>query len=346
MRKLVTVRAVDAIHPIPDADAIECAVVEGWTVVIKKGEFAVGDRCVFFEIDSFLPLSDERYAFLDKNAITWNERRGVRLRTIKLRGQISQGLILPLALFPEIGAEALADPQSRQHDWTLTLGIDKWEAALPASLSGDIAGAFPSFIAKTDQERIQNLPELLSADDGERFEVTVKLDGSSMTVFHRDGDTGVCGRNWRLHETSNNSLWRTARQDRLLEALSALGRNIALQGELIGEGIQGNPEKLRGQQFHLFDVFDIDRSDYCGVEERGAIVEALRGHGAAVRTVPLLETIGLDRFGGSIAEVLAYAEGPSLNPATAREGVVFKRLDGRLSFKAISNAYLLKHSDR
>ncbi|ATE71671.1 RNA ligase (ATP) [Lysobacter capsici] len=346
MRKLVTVRVVDAIEPIVGADAIECALVEGWTVVIKKGEFAAGDRCVFFEIDSFLPLADPRYEFLAKNAITWNERYGVRLRTIKLRGQISQGLILPLSLFPEIDATALADPQLRQRDWTTALGIDKWEPSIPASLSGVIEGAFPSFIAKTDQERIQNLPELLAGDDEARFEVTLKLDGSSMTVFHRDAVTGICGRNWQLSETTNNTLWRVAREDRLLEALAALGRNIALQGELVGEGIQGNPEKLRGHQFHLFDVFDIDRSEYCGVEERMALVEALRAAGASLRTVPVLEVTSLQRFGGSMSAILAYAEGPSLNPDTVREGVVFKRLDGKLSFKAISNRYLLKHSDR
>lgn len=344
MRKLVTVRTVDAIRPIPGADAIECAIVEGWTVVIKKGEFAVGDRCVFFEIDAFLPLDDPRFAFLGKAAITWNEQRGVRLRTMKLRGQISQGLILPLSQFAEI--DALADPALRQRDWAELFGIGKWEPVIPACLSGEVEGAFPSFIAKTDQERIQNLPEVLAANDGLAFEVTVKLDGSSMTVFHNAGALGVCGRNWQLRETPGNSLWRVARENRLLEALATLGRNVALQGEIIGEGIQGNPEKLRGQQFHVFDVFDIDRGSHCGMDERHAIVDALRVLGAGVRTVPLLEVSTLERFGGSMAQVLAYAEGPSLNPGTSREGVVFKRLDGGLSFKAISNSYLLKHSDR
>lgn len=346
MRKLVTVRTVDFVRPIPGADAIECAVVEGWSVVIKKGEFAVGDRCVFFEIDAFLPLDDPRFAFLEKAAITWNEQRGVRLRTMKLRGQISQGLILPLSQFPEIDALALADPDLRHRDWAELLGIGKWEPVIPACLSGEVEGPFPSFISKTDQERIQNLPEVLAANDGLAFEVTVKLDGSSMTAFHNAGAVGVCGRNWQLRETPGNSLWRVAREDRLLEVLATLGRNLALQGEIIGEGIQGNPEKLRGQQFHVFDVFDIDRGAYCGMDERNAVIDALRVLGATVRSVPLLEVAALDRFDGSMAGVLAYAEGPSLNPGTSREGVVFKRLDGGLSFKAISNTYLLKHADR
>ncbi|MDK2126420.1 RNA ligase (ATP) [Parachitinimonas caeni] len=348
MRKLVTVRKVDAIQPIPGADAIECATVEGWTVVIKKGEFQPGERCVFFEIDAFLPLADPRYAFLAKNKVRWNEKEGIRLRTIKLRGQLSQGLILPLADFPEISArlDGLSDIRLREQDFADLLGIEKWEAPIPAELGGEVEGAFPAFIRKTDQERIQNLPDVLSSRADEVFEVTVKLDGSSMTVFHHEGVSGVCGRNWWLKETPSNSLWQVARQDRLTEALTALGRSLALQGEIVGTGIQGNPEKLQGKAFYLFDIFDIDRGSYLGPVERLAVVDQLRALGATIQLVPILELTTLRRFGGQLAQVLAYAEGPSLNPATSREGVVFKQLDGSFSFKAISNSYLLKHGDR
>lgn len=347
MRKLVTVRKVASLRAIPGADAIECASVEGWDVVVKKGEFQPGDSCVFFEIDAFLPLADARYAFLAKNKITWNDAEGIRLRTIKLRGQISQGLILPLASFPEITEAATLSPQAlRELDFSERLGIQKWEAPVPASLAGEIEGAFPSVIRKTEQERIQNLPGLLTDQADLEFEVTVKLDGSSMTVFHHDGVVGVCGRNWWFRETAGNSLWRVARESRLVDALAAFPRNLALQGEIIGAGIQGNPEQLKGQAFHLFDVYDIDRQAYLGREERGQVVRELRALGATLDEVPFLETTSLAKFGGDLAQVLAYAEGPSLNPQTLREGVVFKRLDGSFSFKAISNSYLLKHGDR
>ncbi|MFZ6871769.1 RNA ligase (ATP) [Undibacterium sp. Di27W] len=342
MRKLVTIRTVSNIRPIPDADAIECASVDGWSVVVKKNEFQIGDACVYFEIDSFLPLSDARFAFLEKNKIIWNEKPGIRLRTIKLRGQISQGMILPLNQFPELAGLA----NDGDTDFSQILGIEKWEPVIPASLSGEVEGAFPEYIRKTDQERIQNLTEILSDQAQEEFEVTIKLDGSSMTVFHNAGVSGVCGRNWWIRESETNSLWRVARQNKILDALIAYGRNLALQGEIIGEGIQGNPEKLRGQDFYLFDIFDIAAGRYLGREERQQALTALRELGATVHEVPWLENMTLGNFGGDITKVLDYAEGGSLNPTTAREGVVFKRLDGSMSFKAISNTYLLKHADR
>ncbi|MCL2715753.1 MAG: RNA ligase (ATP) [Alphaproteobacteria bacterium] len=352
MRKLVTIRMISEIRPIPNADAIECACVEGWTVVIKKGQFRSGDLCVYFEIDSFLPLSDDRFGFLAGNRITWEDKEGVRLRTVKLRGQISQGLILPLSDFPEIekvrNQHQGSEVDLRGIDFSGDIHVEKWEAPVPANLAGEIEGALPSFIAKTDQERIQNLPEILECPGSEDnlYEVTVKLDGSSMTVFHNGGKSGVCGRNWQYRETASNSLWRIARRDRLLEALERLGRNIALQGEIIGEGIQGNPEKLRGQEFRLFDVFDIDRYAYLGRTARQEVVTALMEAGATIKEVPYLGEVSLGQFKGEMSEILAFAEGPSLNPATTREGVVFKRLDGKQSFKVISNRYLLKHAYR
>jgi RNA ligase (TIGR02306 family) len=346
-RKLVTVRKVDAVRAIPGADAIECATVEGWNVVIKKGEFQAGDSCVYFEIDSFLPLQDTRFAFLAKSKIVWNGKEGVRLRTLKLRGQVSQGLILPLTEFPEIDIKGITSWETlRQRDFSAELGIEKWEAPIPAGLSGEVEGAFPSFIRKTDQERIQNLTGVLTDDVEAWYEATIKLDGSSMTVFHNAGQSGVCGRNWQLKESASNSLWRVARREKFIESLQAYGRNIALQGEIIGEGIQGNPEKLRGQAFLLFDVFDIDTQAYLGRQERRKVVEDLRALGAVLLEVPCIEVLQLSRFKGSVAIVLDYAEGPSLNVESAREGVVFKRIDGAFSFKAISNTYLLKHGDR
>jgi RNA ligase (TIGR02306 family) len=343
MRILASVRRVRAINPIEGADFIVKAQVDGWECVAKKGEFNVGDLGVYFEIDSFLPGQDPRYAFLEKTFITYEGVVGARIRTQKFKGQIAQGLLLPLNLFPEV-----TSPMEGM-DLTAILGIKKWERAIPAELAGEIEGAFPVFIRKTDEERIQNLIDVLPIEiAGQTFEQTVKLDGTSMTVFFtlQEGQSvsGVCGRNWWLRETENNSLWRVARRNRLLEALVDLGRPLALQGELIGEGIQGNNEKLKGQEFFLFNVFDIATQCYLSPEERQAVANELRARGATVKEVP---TLGLVTFptDTSVDAILAMADGPSLN-ATNREGLVFKRLDGQFSFKAISNWYLAKYADR
>jgi len=343
MRKLATVRRIDAIQPIPDADAIECAVVGGWTVVVKKGEYAEGDVAVYCEIDSWIP--HELAPFLSKNQAprVYESVAGERLRTIRLRGQLSQGLLLPFTA--AMGIEIGAPPGAKFTDYigvdvSEMLGIIKWEPPIPAQLGGQVKGNFPSSIPKTDQERIQNLSSKL--DDwksrGYHWEITEKLDGTSMTVFlERDGRFGVCGRNWDLTETDDNSLWRAARADDIENKLRALGRAIAIQGELIGEGIQGNAYRLKGQQFWVYDVYDITETRYLSARERIVLIGSL-----GLNHVPL---IGAGELDADIPTLLRWAEGKSqLCSTTEREGLVYKCMeDPGISFKAISNKFLLKN---
>ena len=186
MRKLASIQKIQNLRPIPNADLIEVADVLGWSVVVKKGDFQVGDLAVYYEIDSFLNADDKRYATFEDRFINWGDKRGMRLKTIKLRKQISQGLVLKLDQFPEI-----KNPQEGD-DVTEVLKIEKWESLAEAHGNGGgmgqkTAGAtpFPAFIRKTDQERVQNYTNELPkhTNDDEDFEVSIKLDGSSMTVF-------------------------------------------------------------------------------------------------------------------------------------------------------------------
>jgi RNA ligase (TIGR02306 family) len=226
-------------------------------------------------------------------------------------------------------------------DVTEILGIQKWEAPIPASLSGDVEGVFPTVVPKTDQERIQNLTEELKewqSNSAFTWEVTEKLDGSSMTVFVHDDRAGVCSRNWALKETAGNTLWSVARREGLIEKVRQTGRNLALQGELIGEGIQGNPYKIKGQDFLLFDIYDIDRGEYLGPVERRVFAET---HG--IKHVPVLATeMVIEEW---VTGLLTMADGVSiLNPKTNREGWVFKcNTFGGPSFKTISNKWLTKN---
>lgn len=343
MRKLATIRIVKELTEIPGADAIVAASVDGWKCVVKKGEFNVGEFGVYFEIDSFLPAADERYAFLAKQFITFEGEQGARLRTIRLRKQLSQGLILPLSLFPELDGSVLGDDVSDK------LGIKKWEPTIPAQLAGEVEGLFPTFIRKTDQERIQNLEVEIAENQGNVFEQSVKLDGTSMTVYLNHGKAGVCGRNWELRETESNSLWRTARKSHLIDALHWVsdangGINLAFQGELIGEGIQGNPEKIKGQEFYLYDIWDIDNQRYISSEDRKTLLHYLETAGFKINHVPVLDEEFV--LNSSVEDLLILADGPSLNTNEKREGLVYKRKDGNFSFKTISNWYLEKHGDR
>lgn len=343
-RKLATIRKIDEIRPIEGADAIEAAVVGGWTVVVKKGEFKAGDLAVYLEIDSWVPHELAPFLSKGQEPREYNGIKGERLRTVKLRGQVSQGLLLPLnvlAIKTDSG-EYLGDwEQFEEYDVSERLGIQKWEAPIPAQLAGDVEGVFPAVIPKTDQERIQNLTEQLKEWQGNldfHWEVTEKLDGSSMTVFVHGDREGVCSRNWALKETAGNTLWTVARRERLIEKLRDSGRNLALQGELIGEGIQGNAYKITGQEFYLFDIYDINRGEYLTPLERRLFCDT---HG--IKHVPVLaKEMVIQEW---VSGLLTMADGTSmLNPKAAREGLVFKcNTFGGPSFKAISNRWLLKN---
>lgn len=329
-RKLASIRTITDIQPIPDADSIEVVSIGGWKVVTKKGEYQVGDMCIYCEIDSFLPILPQ-YEFLRKSSYKkmTDGTEGFRLKTIKLRGQVSQGLVLPISALPE--GRTLFEGM----DVTGVLSITKYEPPIPASLSGQVKGMFPSFIQKTDEERVQNLSDVYPFNKSLRFYVTEKLDGSSATFYFKDGVFGVCSRNLELKETPDNTFWKVARQLKLEEILGTLDENICLQGELIGEGIQGNPYKIKGQTVKFFNAFNIDEYRRLSFTEFSNLMNKFK-----LDTVPVLdENFNLPK---TIDELLLFAEGKSLlNPNTEREGLVIRSQDISISFKAISNKFLL-----
>lgn len=334
MRKLATIRVIDALNPIEGADAIECATIGGWKVVVKKGEFNVGDRAVYCEIDSWIPTELAPFLSKGKEPRVFEGIKGERLRTVKLRGQLSQGLLLNLdSAIPQTNTFAEGDDVSE------LLNIVKWERPMNAQLAGMARGNFPSVIPKTDQERVQNLKKEIAgaAETGLQFELTEKLEGSSMTVYLIDGEFGVCSRNLDLKETEGNSFWATARRDDIEEKMRIAGmNNFAIQGELIGPGIQGNIYKLSTPEFRVFDVYNIQDGAYLVPHERRALIKVLD-----LLHVPVL-LIDKDLGVGSVDDILLWAEGASkLNDKQEREGIVFKEVNGGMTFKAISNKYLL-----
>ena len=339
MRKLATIRKIDAIRPIEGADAIECAVIGGWTVVVKKGEYKAGDLAVYCEIDSWIPLEIAPFLQKGDRGYEYNGVQGNRLRTIKLRGQLSQGLLLPASIVTQDGVDGTEYPFIEGSDVTELLGIQKWERPVPTQLAGLVKGDFPSKIPKTDQERVQNLVNEIDASRSrvDVYEVTEKLEGSSMTCYLIDGEFGVCSRNLDLKRDENNAFWKTAIKESIEEKLRGVGFDVAIQGELIGPGIQGNIYKLSDTEFHIFDVFDIQTQKYFDPVDRRLFVEKL-----GLKHVPVISTVQcLD----TVEDIITWADGKSMLQDTKREGIVFKHNDGGMTFKAISNEYLLKHGD-
>jgi RNA ligase (TIGR02306 family) len=338
-RKLATVRKISNIQPIEGADKIELATIDGWKVVVAKDvNHKVGDLIVYCEVDSFLPIREE-FEFLRKTSFKkMGDQEGFRLKTIRLRGQISQGLIVPLDVLLKHGVSS--EDVFEGLDVTGTLGIVKYEPPIPADLAGKVKGLFPSFIRKTDEERVQNLAsdyEKYRAQNklGMKFYVTEKLDGSSATFYLKDEVFSVCSRNLELIETEGNTFWKVARELELEDKLKTIGFNVCLQGELIGEGIQGNPYKIKGQTVRFFNGFNIDTQENIPFLEFTEITQKL-----GLTTVPILD-FDFD-LPSSIDDMLEYAESPSnLNSNFGREGVVVRSYDRTISFKSISNQFLL-----
>jgi RNA ligase (TIGR02306 family) len=331
-RKLATIRVISDIRPIEGADMIELATVGGWNIVVAKNVgHKVGDHVVYCEIDSFLPIKEE-FEFLRKSSYKkMGDQEGFRLKTIKLRGQVSQGLILPMSVFGDFSWTAYEGL-----DVTNRLGIVKYEPPIPAELSGKVKGGFPSFLHKTDEERVQNLVKEYGEykfTSTHQFYMTEKLDGSSATFYMNEGEFGVCSRNLELLETEGNTFWKVARELDLENKLKDKG-NICLQGELIGEGIQGNPYKIKGQNVHFFNAFDIDKQTRLGINEFLVLLDDME-----LVSVPILDVAML--LPDTVKGMLELAEGKSrLNDKTEREGVVVRSLDNTISFKAISNKFL------
>ena len=354
MRKLATIRRIAEIRPIENADAIEHVRVDGWWVVDTVDKFQVGDLVIYLEIDSWVPTELAPFLSKGKEPREYNGVKGERLKTIKLRGAVSQGLLLPIPT-------ELNDPTQFAEglDVTELLGVQKWEPPIPAQLRGKIVGNFPNWLRKTDEDRIQNCFKDVSPRLNESWFIEEKVDGSSMTVGYRKGDFildkdgqpipeefVVCSRNLSLKlEDEDNTFVRIAKESSIQDAMKAYGRNLGISGELIGEGVQGNKYDIKGHRWLVFNIFDVDTGKYVSAKERQLIIRDLVALGATIEQVPVITAVGTTLLDGlSVDDFLEMAEGKSvLNPKTEREGLVFKnQTDPDISFKAISNRWLLK----
>jgi RNA ligase (TIGR02306 family) len=347
-RKLATIRRIKDIVPIEGADAIELALVDGWQVVVAKNVgHKVGDKVVYCEIDSFLPIKEE-FEFLRKSSYKkMGDQEGFRLKTIKLKNTLSQGLILPYSVIP-IAQFASAHDLPEGMDVSEMLGIVKYDPPVPAQLAGKVKGNFPSFLRKTDELRLQNLEKEYQEwvfSSKHQFYATEKIDGSSFTCYVKDGVFGVCSRNLELEETEDNTFWKVARNLDLENKLKSLGRNVCFQGEMTGQSVQGNHYKMNEQTVFFYNIYFIDEMEYASFNEFKGILDALD-----LESVPVISSLfefptdENNQF--TTASLLKYAEGKSvLNDKVEREGLVIRSLDRTISFKAISNKFLLGKKD-
>ncbi len=356
-RKLATIQKIRSLEPIENADSIEKATVLGWSLVVKKGEFKEGELCVYCEIDSILP---------DKPEFEFLKDKKFRIKTIRLRGQTSQGIAFPLSILPN-------KKWKENDDVTKILGIIKYDPQgdLETKLLKDIENrkqnkitkfmkryswyrklflfskkreGFPKFIPKTDEDRIQLFPNICEREKDTVFTITEKLDGQSgtwflvkkKTLFGKKYIFGVCSRRIHLTKPDNSSYWTIARQYDLknkLERLIGKYDYVALQGEIIGEGIQKNKYNIKGYAVYFFNLIYPDKK---------IISFKAYDFPLAKYAVPF---IAYSKLKPTISEMVEYAKGKSTLIDIPREGIVCRNQEKQISFKIINTDFLLKYGE-
>lgn len=371
MRLLAHVEKVVALDPIPKADFVETATILGWQCVVAKGIHKVGDLVVFIEVDSIVP-NHEIFDFMAP--------RKWRVRTIKLRKQISQGLVIPLEELDRFKQDyshkvlegddvtdvigiIKYDPQAKKENKLRAienrnpiveyLMSFQWFRTIRAEMGFGRLRNFPTFITKTDETRIQNLPHIFRIWENEEMFGAEKLDGQSATYaiykdekyklwnwLKRSTDFIVCSRNLRLHKENKSTWWRIARQLDIENKLRKIGKNIAIQGEIIGESVQDNKYKIKGLDFYIFNVYDIDEQKKYNLFEKQDFCEI---HGFKI--IPHRHTLTLNQD-MTVKDMVELSKGKStINPKIMREGIVLRSFDEDKSFKAINPEFLLKYND-
>lgn len=370
-RKLASIQKISKLEPIKGADNIEKATVLGWELVVKKGEFKENDLCVYCEIDSILP---------DRKEFEFLKERKFRIRTVKLKGQVSQGICFPLSILPK-------GKYVENKDVTELLGVIKYESKseLQEILQKTIKSnriqkflkrykwyrrlfttkkidQFPMFIKKTNEDRIQLFPNICNDYKDLQFQVTEKIDGQSATYFvvnnsnkklwefwKEDYIFGVCSRNFLLLREDNSTWWRIAKQfdikKKMLEYVNKVNigcidipklKYCVIQGEILGEGIQGNKYNIKGLDFYVFNIFD-NYDNYDNIEQV-QLASSLR-----LKCVPTINT-SFDLL-PTIAENVEYSKGKSTLTNIQREGIVVRNYNQNISFKIINPDFLLKYQD-
>ena len=387
VRQLATVQKIKALLPIENADKIVLAEFDsiGWRCIVNKDEFKVGDLAVYCEIDSVLPdVSD--YEFLRKRCFVDNGVvKGMRIRTLKLKSQLSQGICFPM------NTGALKDSTKKfkeGDDITALMNIIKYESPeapkqpeqapkkfwkrmiwrFKKLFPKEKRGRFPNWLPQTDEIRIQNYPDAYKKNKGNVFYITEKLDGSSASYAINKNRFWVMSRTMVRkidkiskffsfvkrfapkvnrtvrNEWVDNGVWeRIATEYSLKEKLMLLNRNIAIQGEIVGEGIQKNKYGIKGVKFFCFGAYDIDKQKYLNYDEWKQMMSELN-----ITMVPLITDSYVLSENTTVDELVKMAEGKSVMLDTPREGIVFRLVndEGRkVSFKAINNEFLLKHGE-
>lgn len=335
MRKLASIQIITDLNPIEGADQIEVASILGWKVVVKKGEFKINDKVVYCEIDCLMP---------DRPEFEFLKPIGMRIKTVRLRGQVSQGICFPLSILNKINPTPDLRAFCIDDDVTDILGITQYQDVIPPDLMGKAKGYIPSAIPKSSITRIQTLQERLDKFKGTLCYYTEKLDGESITFYIKDNVFGVCSKEVDFLETEDSAHWNIAKSLDIENKLRSMNCNFSLQGEMVGEGIKKNKYKLKGRHVFFYNAFEVDKYRYFNYTELIEVMNKLN-----LKIVPVLSYSFV--LSNNIDELVELSIGTSKLSDTQREGIVVCPLTelsysgDRVIFKVISPKFLIKHGE-
>jgi len=330
--KLASIERIKKLSPIEGADNILVADILGYKVVVKKNEFQENDLCVYHYSDTILPQKPE-YEFL--------RNKNFRLKTIRLKGQYSEGLALPINIL--LDKDSIVEGM----DVTEQTGIQKYEKPVPAQLAGKVEGSFPSFLKRTDELNGRTYPDVIKELQGKESCITLKMDGSSGTFYLKDEKFGVCSRNLELKEEEGNGFWKVAREYKIEEALRAFRAKFpgdyAVQGEVYGPGIQKNPMKAEKISLALFNFFSIKHRKYADFD---VFMEF-----CVENNLPFVPVVWAGKFNFSLEQLINMANEQEYLKGVSAEGIVCRPckeqqsevLGGRMSFKILSEPFAIEN---
>jgi RNA ligase (TIGR02306 family) len=340
-RKLASIQTIKDIKEHTNSDNLALAVVLGWQVVVKKGEFKPGDQIIYFEIDSLLPAHEWSNFLADKK---------FKVKTIKLRGEISQGLIMPLSIIPEEELKQLTLEEGL--NLTQTLGIKKYDddSEEPIiTLKGGIklkVSSFPSdYIPKSDEPRIQSEPKLLTQFLNQPYYASLKYDGTSCTFILNPNDKQdflICSRNQRREYNTEDLYSNLSDIYKIREKLEKVDGRYALQCEIYGPSVQNNYLGVKELKIAVYTVKDLKENRFLNMQEMIDVCKEL--------DLPMVEIIEKgDSFNYDIQQLKKLAKGFYPGTKNHREGLVFRLQKdwnqyNRLSFKIINEDFLIKNN--
>lgn len=331
MKNIATIETIHSIKDHPNADALELAMIRGFQVVIKKGQFQHGQQVVFVWPDTIAEPA-EWNSFLDKN----NTGKPIKVKSCKLRGEFSTGLVLPVdtlkrfsCTFNYVNGEDVSVPLCVKK-YIKDDGGTKYKNALAR-------GEYPQgFISKTDEILAQSEPGVWEEFKDDPVYISLKIDGQSLTFIHYNDDIHVCSRNLDLKD-GDNAFWNTVRKYDLINITKGL--NIAIQGEQYGPGIQSNPLAEKEIKLAIFNIKDLNTAKYYGLDDMISFCD--KYDLPMVDVLSVEDTISSMEHYQAIADKQKYksnnkAEGIVVRPTTPKYSNVLGRM---LSVKFINRNY-------